>query len=251
MKLKKKIALVTGAANGIGRAIALGFAREGADIVVADIESEQKDNVVNEIKALGCKALFVKADVSKSKEVNVMAETSLNEFGKIDILVNNAGGSARERHSLFCDSTEEVWDHVFAKNLKGVFNCSRAVINHMIERKTGKIINIASSSGLVGDYGLVDYSAAKAGIIGFTRALSKEVACHGITVNSVAPGPIETRGLGQLAPDMVEHLAKLTGLGRVGMPEEIAAMVVFLATDDANFITGQTFPVCGLRNLGT
>jgi 3-oxoacyl-[acyl-carrier protein] reductase len=256
MNLSDKVGIVTGGGRGIGRAIALRLAKEGADVVVFEMDSEPGIEVANEIKKLGRKALFSKVDVSKSKEVNAGIGSALDEFGKIDILVNNAGGSARERNSLFCDSTEEVWDHVFGKNVKGTFNCTRAVLNHMIERKTGKIVNIASAAGLVADYGLVDYSAAKAAVIGFTKALAKEVACHGITVNSVAPGPIASGiidKLPQLRPQtasVLEHALKITGLNRLGTPEEIAAMVAFLVGGESNFITGQVIPVCGLRNLG-
>ena len=249
MKLKDKIGIVTGGANGIGRAIALGLAREGANVVIADIDSERAAQVAEEIKALGCEAIGVRTDVTKFHEANSMAKRVLEEFKKIDILVNNAGGSARERATLFCESTEEVWDYVFGINLKGTFNCTRAVIEHMMQQRSGKIVNIASDTGLVGYAGFVDYSTAKAGIIGFTHALAKEVVTYGINVNAVAPGPTATRTmLVSLAGD---KFAKRTGLGRLGKPEEIAAMVVFLTTEGANFITGQVIPVCGLSNLGT
>jgi NAD(P)-dependent dehydrogenase (short-subunit alcohol dehydrogenase family) len=252
MKLEERVAIVTGAASGIGRAIALELAREGADVVVADIKSEQAEKVVYEIKALGHKAKSFKADVSKNNQVNLMAKTVLDEFGKIDILVNNAGGSARKRATLFCESTEEVWDYVINLNLKGVLNCSRAVIEHMIQSQSGKIVNISAIAGIIGEAGLVDYSAAKAGIVGFTKALAKEVAPHGINVNCVAPGPIETEALRATLPDnRLAHFRKITGLGRLGRPEEVCSLVVFLTTDEANFITGQVFPICGLMNLGT
>lgn len=247
MKIKDKIAIVTGASHGIGRAIALGLAREGAHVVVADVDLREADKVVTEAKALGSRTIAIKVDVTKFNEAILMAKNVLDEFKRIDILINNAGGSARERSTLFHESTEDVWDYVLNLNLKGVFNCTRAVIEHMIGKRSGKIINISSSTGLVGAAGMVDYSAAKAGVIGFTRALAKEVAPYGINVNSVAPGPTATRGL-SVHPS--EKMVQLTGLGRLGKPEEIAAMVVFLSTDDANFITGQVFPVGGLRNLG-
>jgi len=249
MKLEDRVAIVTGGAGGIGRAISLGLAKEGADVVVADIAIEPANEVVNEIKALGLKAIGMKTDVSKSEEANLMAKTVLDEFGKIDILVNDAGGGARERKSLFCEQTEEVWDYVQAINLKGVRNCTRAVINHMIERRSGKVVSIASICGTEGDVYLVDASATKAGIIGFTTALAKEVASHGINVNCVSPGPIQTRALDHQS-DLIESMKQLTGFGRLGKPEEIAAMVAFLASDDANFITGQNYAVCGLMNLG-
>jgi len=249
MILKDKIGIVTGGANGIGRAIALGLAKEGAGVVVADIDSEQANRVVDEIKALGCKGMAIRTDVTKFNEANSMAKTVLEEFKKIDILVNNAGGSAREKASLFCESTEDVWDYVFRINLKGTFNCTRAVIEHMMKRRYGKIINISSDTGLVGYSGFVDYSTAKAGIIGFTHALAKEVASYGINVNAVAPGPTATRAM--LASLPGDKFKQRTGLGRLAKPEEIAAMVVFLTSGDAEFISGQVFPVCGLSNLGT
>jgi 3-oxoacyl-[acyl-carrier protein] reductase len=249
MKLKDKIGIVTGGANGIGRAIALGLAKEGAGVIVADIDSEQANRVVDEIKALGCKGMAIRTDVTKFNEANSMAKTVLEEFKKIDILVNNAGGSARERATLFCESTEEVWDYVLGINLKGTFNCTRVVIEHMMKRRSGRIINISSDTGLVGYSGFVDYSTAKAGIIGFTHALAKEVASYGINVNAVAPGPTATRVM--LASLPGDKFKQRIGLGRLGKPEEIAAMVLFLTTEDANFITGQVIPVCGLSNLGT
>jgi NAD(P)-dependent dehydrogenase (short-subunit alcohol dehydrogenase family) len=249
MKLKDRVAIVTGGASGIGRAIALRLAKEGTDVVVADIDSGQANKLADEIKGLGRKAIAVKVDVSKSKEVNQMAKMTRDEFGKIDILVNNAGGTARERR-LFYESTEEAWDYVLGINLKGTLNCSRAVINHMIERRTGKIVSIASVAGMIGKAELTDYSAAKGAIISFTMSLAKEVASFGINVNCVSPGPIQTRLMDKLSPDAIEKMSDLTGFGRWGKPEEIASMVAFLVSDEADFITGQNFAVCGLRNLG-
>ena len=214
MKLEGKVAMVTGAGQGIGRAIALSLAKEGAGVVVNDINPETAAGVADEIRAMGRRALAIKADVTQSKEVNEMVETALNEMGKIDILVNNAGGSARERVSEFKDSTEEVWDFIIGRNLKGQLNCTRAVINHMIERRSGKILNMASIAGVVGEAGLADYSAAKAGVIGFTKALAKEVGRYGINVNSVAPGPIRTAAFEQLPKDFVEKIARKQGRPR-------------------------------------
>ena len=248
MKLKHKIAIVTGGANGIGRAIALGLAREGSHVVVADIDSERANEVADEIKAIGCRAMAIKVDVTRFDEADGMTKAVLKEFEKIDILVNNAGGSARERASLFCQSTKEVWDYVIGLYIKSTFNCTRTVIEHMMQRQSGKIVNIASDTGLVGYAGFVDYSTAKAGIIGFTHALAKEVATYGINVNAVAPGPTGTRTMLVALPG--DKFKQRTGLERLGKPEEIAAMVVFLTTEDANFITGQVIPVCGLSNLG-
>ncbi|MFC2067256.1 SDR family NAD(P)-dependent oxidoreductase [Chloroflexota bacterium] len=250
MKLEHKVAIVTGAAQGIGRAIARELAEEGADIAVADLDLDQATEAVDEIKALGRKAIAMKVDVTNFTQVKEMVNMTLGEFKKIDILVNNAGGSARQRKSPFYQSTEDVWDFVIGSNLKGVLNCCRAVIEHMMQRRSGKIINIASIAGVVGQIELGDYSAAKAGIVGFSKALAKEVAPHGINVNCVSPGAIATdRILAAMPVEFMEELKKSTGLGRIGKPEEVAYMVRFLASDEANFITGQNFMVCGLMNL--
>jgi NAD(P)-dependent dehydrogenase (short-subunit alcohol dehydrogenase family) len=251
LNLNGKVAIVTGAGRGIGRAIVLRLAREGADVVVNDVNLEGANKVVEEIKALGRRALAIRTDVVKSGEVKQMVETPLKEFGQIDILINNAGGSARERQSLFYESTEEVWDYVIGINLKEVRNCCRAVIGLMMSQRRGKIVNIASYAGICGVKGLADYSAAKAGIIGFTRALAKEVASYGININCVSPGPIETPGMLEgYSRDYIENTIKTAGFGRFGKPEEIASMVAFLASDEANFISGQNIPVCGIKNLG-
>lgn len=246
MKLQDRVALVTGSASGIGHAIALEMAREGANIIVADLNLEGAGKVVEEIKALGRQAIALKVDVSRSQEVNAMAKAALEHFEHIDILVNNAGGSARQRSSLFHESTEEVWDYVLGINLKGVMNCSRALINHMLERKKGVIINTASISGIVGTAARVDYSAAKGGIIAFTKALAKEVASHGVRVVAVSPGVIETAMFSNIPRKHLEEMLKnLPPLGRTGKPEDIAHMVAFLASDDASFITGHNFIVDG------
>ena len=245
MKLEGKVAMVTGAGQGIGKAIALSLAKEGADVVVNDISLETAAAVADEIKAMGRRVLVLKADVSQSREVNEMVKTALKEMGKIDILVNNAGGSARERVSEFKDSTEEVWDFIIGRNLKGLLNCTKAVINHMIERRSGKIVSMSSIAGVVGEAGLADYSAAKAGVIGFTKALAKEVGRYGINVNSVAPGPIRTVAFEQLPKDFVKKIVMKGVLGRLGETTDVANLVAFLVSDDASYITGQNFVVDG------
>lgn len=245
MKLSGKVAIVTGAAGGIGRAIALRLAREDANIVVNDIDLEGAAAVVSEVKALGQKSLSVKADVSNSKEVNQMVETVLEKLGKIDILVNNAGGTARERATEFYKSSEEIWDFVIGRNLKGVLICTRAVINHMLQRQSGNIVNIASINGVVGKAGVADYSAAKGGIIAFTKALAREVASYGVRVNSVSPGPTENPQLLRLFPAQLEEYRKKIPLGRLGRPEDIANMVAFLVSDEASYITAQNYVVDG------
>jgi 3-oxoacyl-[acyl-carrier protein] reductase len=251
-QLSGRNAIVTGGAKGIGRAIAFKLAQEGANVAVVDIDSRGAEQVASELKNSKIKAIAIRADVTKMDEAQLMTQTVLEEFGRVDILVNNAGGSARGKASMFCDSVESTWDYVFNLNLKSTFNCTRSIINHMQQMQFGKIVNISSIAGLVGMTLWVDYSTAKAGIIGFTRALAKEVAPYGINVNAVAPGSTAAGGVLELEKDKfdISKLEKLSGLGRLAKPEEIAAMVAFLTTEDANFITGQVFPVCGLANLG-
>jgi len=250
MELEDKVAIVTGGANGIGQAICTRLAREGADIAVADIEMEQASEVANEIKTLGRKAIALRVDVTKSEDTNQMVKKVLDEFGKVDILVNNAGGSARGRNALFCESKEEVWDWVIKLNLKGTLLCTRAVINHMLERRYGKIVNIGSSAGILGQFKMADYSAAKAGVIGFTKALAKEIGQYGINVNCVSPAAILTAAMSQFSEDDVAEKKKLSYLDRLGTPEDIANTIAFLVSDAASYIAGQNIPVMGGRNLG-
>ena len=252
MRLKERIAVVTGSGAGIGRAIALRLAQEGANVVVADIDVERANKVVDETKAFGGNALAIKVDVTKSEETNLMCKVALDEWGRIDILVNNAGGAARgEMRSYFHESKEEAWDFILDVNLKGVLNCCRAVVGHMVERRVGRIVNIGSVSGMLGSaHAMADYSAAKGGVIVFTKSLAKEVGCYGINVNCVSPGPIDTEHLQTLPKDVIEKIKNTTYLGRLGKPEDIANMVAFLVSDEASFITGQNFAVCGGRSLG-
>ena len=249
MRFEGKVVVVTGAGQGIGRAIALSFAREGADVVVNDINIETAKGVAEEIKAIGRRALAIKADVSKSKEVNEMIDTGLRELGRIDILVNNAGAGPRKKAVEFAQSKEEMSDFLIALNLKGALNCTRAVINHMIQRGSGKVVNISTGAGVSGTPKMVDYSAAKAGVIGFTKALAKEVGAYGINVNCVSPGVTKTAAIEQLpkevAKDLVDDIFNMQALKRLGEPQDTANAVMFLASDEASFITGQNLLVCG------
>jgi NAD(P)-dependent dehydrogenase (short-subunit alcohol dehydrogenase family) len=248
--LNDKVAIVTGAADGIGRAIALCLASEGANVVVADINSPKANDVVDKIKASGGKAVAIKTDVTKSEATDRMIKDVLDMFGKIDILVNNAGGSARKKNSLFHESSEDIWDWVIGLNLKGTRNCCRSVVGHMMERRSGKIINMGSSIGMNGRMRVADYSAAKGGIIAFTKTLSKELGSYGIYVNCVSPGPIETSTVLQYTDEVKERIRKQVHLGRWGKPEEVADVVAFLASEKSSFITGQNIAVCGGLTLG-
>jgi acetoacetyl-CoA reductase len=193
--------------------------------------------------------MAMKTDVTSYEETRQMADAVQAKFSAIDILVNNAGGDIRGEKN-FNETDEEDWDCVVDLNLKGVRNCTRAVINHMIQRKTGNIINISSTDGMIGYAGAVSYSAAKAGVIGFTMALAKEVAQYGINVNCISPGPIVTEQVLTFSEEMRRGAQLATGMGREGKPEEVAALVAFIASEDAAFMSGQNFPIAGLMNLG-
>ena len=250
MKLQDRVAIVTGGGSGIGRATVLRLAQEGAHVVIAQRTLEVAQKTANDVIALGRRAIAVKMDVTKREETRQMAKLVLDEFGRIDILVNNAGGSTLAR-THFCDSKEEDWESTFALNLTGTFNCTRAVINNMIERRSGKIIMISSIMGVDGAVGRTYYSAAKAGLIGFTKALAKEVGQYGINVNCVSPQPTATeRVLGRVTEEQLNDWKTKTYLNRLGTPEDIAAMIAFLASDEASFITGQNYLVDGGRSLG-
>ncbi|RNC28613.1 MAG: 3-oxoacyl-[acyl-carrier-protein] reductase FabG [Candidatus Dichloromethanomonas elyunquensis] len=241
--LKGKTAVVTGASRGIGRAIALKLAGEGASIVLNYANrKDEADQLMQEIEKLGVKALVVQADVSVFSQVQDLIAKAREEFGSLDILVNNAGIT---RDGLLMRMSEEDYDRVMEVNLKGVFNCTRHVVPLMVKQKSGRIINITSVVGLVGNAGQTNYAASKAGIVGFTKSLAKEIGSRSITVNAVAPGFIETDMTSELPEKTREAAKENIALKRFGRPENVADAVYFLASDMGEYITGQVISVDG------
>ena len=243
MGFEGRIAVVTGGARGIGRAICETLAMRGADIVIADLQADLAEQTAREIKSSsGRRTLAITVNVADPASVNAMVEKALAEFGHLDILVNNAGLT---RDKLIVRMDEADWDLVIDVNLKGAFNCCKAIFRSMMKQRYGRIVNISSVSGQTGQVGQVNYSASKAGLIGLTKALAREFASRNITVNAVAPGFIPTALTIDLAPEWKESIIKATPLGRMGTPQEIAYAVVFLASDEAAYITGQVLAVDG------
>ncbi len=240
--LSGKVALVTGAGRGIGLAIALRLAEYGADVIVSDIDADTAKTAAAEIEKLGRKAMAIPGNVAKFEDCQNMINAAAEAFGHIDILVNNAGIT---RDNLIMRMTEEEWDSVIAVNLKSVFNCSKAISRLMMKQRSGKIINISSVVGMMGNPGQANYSASKAGVIGLTKTLAKELASRGITVNAVAPGFIRTKMTEFLKDDAREALIKMIPLTRLGEPQDVANAVLFLSSPLADYITGQVLPVDG------
>lgn len=242
MELEGKVALITGSAQGIGKAIAILFAKRGADIVISDMNSENAQKVSKEIGNIGRKCLVSITDVADFKAVEEMIKKTIDKFGKVDILVNNAG---IVKDGLLLRMKEESWDQVLNVNLKGTFNCTKAAIRYMAKQKSGKVVNIASIAGEMGNIGQANYSASKAGVIGFTKTVAREFASRSINVNAVAPGFIDTEMTRALPESITENLKSQIPIERLGTPEDVAEAVFFLVSEASSYITGQVLNVNG------
>ena len=249
MAEEKKVAIVTGAVRGIGKAIAVQLASDGYSVVVNYRGSESDtDEVCDEIRALGGEALAVRADVTDAEDVAALVKTTMDEFGRIDALINNAGIT---RDTLMLRMKEEDWDAVLTTNLKGAFLCSKAVLRPMMRQRSGSIVNLTSVVGLVGNVGQANYAAAKAGLVGLTKSMAKEVGARNIRVNAVAPGFVNTRLTDVLSEDVREWAMNIIPLDRFGEPEDVAAAVAFLVSPAARYITGNVLSVDGGMFMAT
>ena len=242
MRLKDRVALVTGGARGIGRSIALAFAKEGADVVVGDVNMEEAAKTASDIEALGRRAMAVALDVTDYAKVEEAVNKILDKFTKVDILVNNAGIT---KDNLLMRMSQQEWDAVLNVNLKGAFNCLKAVTRPMIKQRHGRIINMASIIGIMGNAGQANYAASKAGLIALTKSAAKELASRSINVNAVAPGFIQTEMTAKLPEDLKNKMKEMIPLDRFGTPEDVAAACLFLASEESSYITGQTLVVDG------
>lgn len=242
MKLKDKNVFITGSGQGIGKQIALAMAKEGANVAVSDVNIENAGAAAQEIRSLGRKSIAIKLDVSKQNEVIAAFETFKNKFGVLDILINNAGIT---KDTLVIRMKDDDWDAVINVNLKGTFLCSREAIKLMVKQQSGNIISISSVVAFTGNPGQVNYSASKAGIVGLTKTIAKEYASRGIKANAVAPGFIQTAMTEAIPEKIREEMKKSIPLGYFGAPEDVANAVIFLASSDADYITGQVLHING------
>jgi len=242
MKLKDKVAFVTGAAQGIGKAIAMAMAKEGANVVISDVNLELAGQTAKEVEALGVRAIALKTNVADPADVESSVAEAARTLGRIDILVNNAGIT---KDNLLIRMKKEDWDAVIGVNLSGVFNCLKAVSGLMMKQRYGKIINIASIVGQMGNFGQANYAASKAGVIGLTKTAAKELASRNITVNAIAPGFIQTAMTDKLTEEVKKKMLEQIPLGKLGQPEDVAQAAVFLASPESDYVTGQVIAVNG------
>jgi len=242
LSLEGKVALVTGGARGIGREIVLCFAREGADIAICDVNLEEAEATAKEIQKTGRQCLAFKTDVTDSKDVQAAIDKILDKLGKLDILINNAGIT---RDGLVLRMSEEDWDKVIAVNLKGCFVCTRLAAKVMLKQRFGKIVNLASIIGIMGNTGQANYAASKAGVIGLTKSVAKELASRGVCVNAIAPGFIKTEMTAKLSEDVQKRMLSVIPLGRFGEPKDVADLALFLSSESSSYITGQVIQIDG------
>jgi 3-oxoacyl-[acyl-carrier protein] reductase len=242
MVLKDKVSIITGGASGIGKEIAKKLAGAGSNIVICDLDEKALQSTKEQIKSLGVEALTLKIDVCNFRQVEELIAKILDKFKKIDILINNAGIT---KDGLLLRMTEEDWDKVLEVNLKGAFNCSKQVVRPMLKQRQGVIVNISSIIGIMGNAGQANYSASKAGLIGLTKSLAKELGLKGIRVNAVAPGYIQTKMTEKLPDDIKKKMLEMIPLNSFGKPEDVADLVLFLSSDRAKYITGQVIQIDG------
>lgn len=240
--LSGKTALVTGGGRGIGKAIVLDLAGHGADIIVSDIDETAAQETASLVQGTGRRSLAMKADVSRDQDVDALVKASIEAFGRIDILVNNAGIT---RDNLLMRMSEQEWDSVLSVNLKGAFLCTRHVVRGMMKQRSGKIINMASVVGVMGNAGQANYAASKAGLIGFTKSAARELASRNIQVNAVAPGFIETDMTGKLPEEVKQNYRTGIPAGRFGTTQDVAGVVLFLSSPASDYVTGQVIHVDG------
>jgi 3-oxoacyl-[acyl-carrier protein] reductase len=242
MRLAGKVAVVTGGGRGIGREIAMTLATEGADIVIWDVNPADAQNTCKEIESLGRKTLADQVDVTNYESVEGGINKILDKYGKIDILVNNAGIT---KDNLLLRMSQQEWDTVINVNLKGTFNCTKAVFRPLSKQRSGRIINIASIIGIIGNYGQANYAASKAGIIALTKTSARELASRNVTVNAIAPGFIQTEMTAKLSDDVKAKMMEAIPMAKLGTPRDVANACLFLASNEADYITGQTIVVDG------
>ncbi|MFA6431996.1 MAG: 3-oxoacyl-[acyl-carrier-protein] reductase [Candidatus Margulisiibacteriota bacterium] len=242
MKLKDKVAFITGSAQGIGKSIAIAMAKEGANVIISDVNIDLANQTAKEIEGLGVRSAAYKLNVADSTEVETVINEAAKTFGKIDIFVNNAGIT---KDGLLIRMKKEDWDAVINVNLTGVFNCTKTVSILMMKARYGKIINIASIVGQMGNFGQANYAASKAGVIGFTKTIARELASRNVTANAIAPGFIQTAMTDKLTEEVKQKMMAQIPMGKLGQPEDIANTAVFLASPEADYITGQVIAVNG------